>query len=159
MARAARNDDLESCGLTYSELQELWLGPCNVSVFDTPEQLRDAWERGRAVVMRLWGSGGRRPQAWWAFEAPGLHLSWPGHYRERSYLYESGALSLQERAEVEREWRAAYDAAKGMGARERREAYEFADIPAELVERWKAERRHGRQQRAPSGEDPERLCK
>jgi hypothetical protein len=137
MARIAHNDDIDSCGLTYSELQELWLGPCSGgSVFDTPEQLRDAWDRGRAVVMRLWARGGKRPMAWWCYEAPALSLEWPGYDRQRSYLYAAGVLSESERIEVEAEWRQAFDAAKGKGARERREHYEFHDIPLELIERW-----------------------
>ena len=137
MARPiVHNDDIEACGLTYSELQELWLGPCNGSVFDTTEQLRAAWASGRAVVMRLWGSHGRRPQGWWCFEAPGLGLTWPGYDRERSYLYEHNVLSQQERSELEAEWRAAFDAAKGKGAAARREHFEHHDIPPELIEKW-----------------------
>src|SRR5262245_33126190 len=98
------NSDIETCGLTYSELQELWLGPCNGSVFTSTEELRDAWARGRAVVMRLWGSHGRRPQAWWCFEAPDLGLKWPGYDHEQSYLYEHNVLSEAEQVELEREW-------------------------------------------------------
>src|SRR5262249_1606981 len=115
------NDDIDSCGLSYTELMELWLGPCNDSVFDSPEQLQDAWERGRAVVMRLWGSDGRRPQGWWAFDT---ELEYPGYDRERSFLYAAGVLSEAERAELEREWEMAFAAARGKSARERRAHYE-----------------------------------
>ena len=133
--------DIDSCGLTYSELQELWLGPCNGSVFDTPEQLRDAWVRGRDVVMRLWGSGGRRPQAWWCFDAPGLGLTWPGYDRERSTLWRAaGVLSEAERGELESEWKAEFDATRGMDVRARREHFAHHDVPDELIERWQAER-------------------
>jgi hypothetical protein len=138
MARPIVHDDVENCGLTYSELQELWLGPCNGSVFDSPEQLRDAWARGRDVAMRLWGSHGRRPQAWWCFDT---ELEYPGYDRERSFLYAAGALTVEERDGLEREWKAAFDAARGMGARERREHLVHNDVPNELIEKWTAARR------------------
>jgi len=149
MARAApRNSDIDACGLTYSELQELWLGPCNGSVFDSSAQLRDAWVRGRGVVMRLWARGGRRPQAWWFLgDAASLGLTWPGYDRERSYLYAAGVLSAEERTEVEAEWRREFDAARGMGAREGREHLEYHDVPAELITAWSAERKAARRRR------------
>src|SRR5262249_10893769 len=143
MARyIAPDNDIDNCGLTYSELQELWLGPCNGSVFNSTEELRAAWARGRILVMKLWGSGARRPQAWWFLgDAASLGLTWPGYFRERSYLYEHNVLSPQERDGLEHEWRTAFDAARGMGARERREPHEHHDIPHELIERWTAARR------------------
>src|SRR6516165_7063185 len=54
----AKASDIDSCGLTLSELQELWLGahPTTGSHFRSREELVAAWEAGRAVVMRLWGS-------------------------------------------------------------------------------------------------------
>ena len=135
MARVAtHNSDIDSCGLSFTELQELWLGPCNGSVFDGPQQLRAAWASGRAVVMRLWGSHGRRPLAWWEFEAG--NLKHPGYSRERSTLWRAGVLTEAERVEVETEWRREFDAAKGKGAAARREHYEHHDIPLELVEKW-----------------------
>jgi hypothetical protein len=147
MARAVIHSDIESCGLTYSELQELHLGPCNGSVFDTPEQLRDAWVRGRAVVMRLWGSGGRRPQAWWCFEAPGLGLSWPGYDREQSYLFEHNVLEETERAQLLVGWREEFEQAcslESTGAK--KDHLDWADVPHSLRQRWSAaRRRRGRQ--------------
>jgi len=115
------------------------------------EELREAWDRGRDVVMRLWARGGKRPMAWWYLEAPVLGLAWPGADRQRSTLWRApGVLGESERAEVEAEWRRDFDAAKGKGVRERREHYEFHDIPAELVEKWQAERRrHSRMTKAP----------
>jgi hypothetical protein len=104
-----------------------------------------AWAAGRAVVMRLWGSHGRRPQGYYEFEFKDPR---PAYAVERSTLWRvSGVLSEAERAELESEWRREFDAAKGKGARERREDYEHHDIPAELIERWKSERR--RERRAP----------
>ena len=139
--------DIDACGLTYSELQELWLGACNGSVFDSPEQLRDAWDRGRAVVMRLWAHGGRRPQGWWHLDPEAEGLRYPGYDRERSFLYAAGVLTEEERAALEREWRREFDAACGLDVAERRAHYEHHDIPRELVRRWSAAARR-RQARA-----------
>ena len=132
--------DIDSCGLTFSELQELWLGPdpTTGSCFCTREELVAAWAAGSAVVMRLWGSHGRRPQAWWAFETD---LPYPGYYRERSTLWRAGVLGSEERTELEAEWRRDFDAARGMSARERREHYEHCDVPEKLIEAWTARRR------------------
>jgi len=141
--RATARSDIDSCGLTYSELQELWLGPrSGDSVFSSPEELREAWERGRAVVMRLWGSHGRRPMAWWEFDAGDLQH--PGYDRERSYLYERGVLSEAERAGLEVEWRQEFDVAQRRGAVERRAHHAFHDIPRELVRKWSASARRRR---------------
>ena len=136
--RPARTSDIDACGLTFSELQELWLGAnrSQGSCFRSREELVAAWEAGRAVVMRLWGSGARRPMGWWEFEAG--DLVHPGYFRERSTLWRAGILTEAERVEVEAEWKREFDAARGMGARERREHYEHHDIPDELIERWTA---------------------
>ena len=159
MSRAiAKASDIDSCGLTLSELQELWLGahPTTGSHFRSREELVAAWEAGRAVVMRLWGSHGRRPMGWWEFDAG--DLKHPGYDRERSTLWRApGVLSESERVEVEAEWRQIYDAARGMRAKERREHFEHHDIPAELITAWSAERkaerrRRGRQRAAPPEE-------
>jgi hypothetical protein len=149
----AKVSDIEACGLTYSELMELWLGPCNGgSVFDTPEQLHDAWLRGRDVVMRLWACGGRRPMAWWRYAAPALGLEWPGYDRQRSTLWRiPGALSEAERAELEVAWREAFDQARGKAAKERREHLEHYDVPDELIREWTAARKR-RRRPAPSEE-------
>jgi hypothetical protein len=144
--------DIDSCGLTFSELQELWLGPCNGSVFDSPEDLRAAWVSGRAVVMRLWGSHGRRPCAWWAFDTA---LEHPGYAKERSFLYEHKELAPAERTELEREWRRDFDAACRMDARERREHLEHCDVPAELVTAWEVERKAVRRRRRRKEMSPE----
>jgi hypothetical protein len=135
MVRAIAHDsDIDSCGLSYSEIQELWLGACNSSVFNSPEELRDAWARGRDVVMRLWARGGRRPQGWWAFEAGDLR--YPGYSRERSVLWRANVLTADERAELEAAWAQAFDAARGMSAQERREHLAHHDVPHELVKLW-----------------------
>ena len=142
MSRAiAKASDIDSCGLTLSELQELWLGahPTTGSHFRSREELVAAWEAGRAVVMRLWGSHGRRPMAWWEFDAG--DLKHPGYDRERSTLWRAGVLSESERTELEAEWRREYEAVRGKGVRERREHLEHCDVPHELIEAWTAARR------------------
>src|SRR5262249_22403513 len=134
MAHPIVHDDIESCGLTFSELQELWLGPCaGGSGFSRSEGLRAARGRGRAVCMRLWASGGKRPLAWWCLEAPDMGLTWPGYFHQQSYLYAHNALSQEERDGLEVAWWREFDAAKGMGARERREHLKHHDVPDELV--------------------------
>jgi len=150
----AKASDIDSCGLTFSELQELWLGPCNGgSVFDSPEQLHDAWERGRAVAMRLWcSSNGRRPMAWWCFEAPGLGLKWPGYHNQQSYLFEHNALSETEHEQLLAGWRRDFeDACLLEDAVARREHLDWADVPHSLRRRWTAARR--RRSKLRKGED------
>src|SRR5215831_11099480 len=154
MARAApRNSDIDACGLTYSELQELWLGPCNGSVFDSSAQLRDAWVRGRGVVMRLWARGGRRPQAWWFLgDAASLGLTWPGYDRQQSYLFEHNALSEAECEQLLAGWRRDFeDACLLEDAVARRKHLDWADVPHSLRRQWQAERRRReRRSAAPS---------
>jgi hypothetical protein len=146
--------DIDSCGLTYSELQELWLGPCNGSVFDTTEQLRAAWDRGRDVVMRLWATNGKRPMAWWCFEAPGLGLTWPGYDHQQSYLYEHNVLSETEREQLLARWRKEFEQACSLKDTAARKAHlDWAGVPASLRRQWQAERRRHRRQSAPLQEE------
>jgi hypothetical protein len=137
-------------GLSGNQLQELWLGPPspNSSYFSSREELEQAWETHRDEVMRLWANNGRRPQAWWCFDAPGLGLQWPGRDCERSYLYAVGALSDAECAELVRFWRCEFD-------RNRKPAHlDWADVPVSLRQQWQAEcRRRGRRS-APAAEVP-----
>src|SRR5262249_42937761 len=80
-------------GLTSDQIQELWLGPShNGSLFGSREELQEAWEQARDEMLRLFGKPGRRPMAWWQFDAPALGLKWPGLNSEQSYLYEHGIL-------------------------------------------------------------------
>src|SRR5262245_26007122 len=139
--RRLRLEAIADGGLSPSQAQELWLGPnpTQGSLFSSREELVQAWTEHRDVLMARWGSHGRRPMIWWELDAGDLEH--PGYFCERSYLYEHNVLSESERAEVEVEWRRDFEAAKGKSARERREAYRFADIPLELVERWQGERR------------------
>src|SRR5262249_58222056 len=114
---------------------------------------------GGAVVMRLWGSQGRRPAGFYEFEWEG---SRPAYDVERSTLWRAGVLSAEEKAELEREWRREFETAQTpdfsmntgceilTGARARTAHYRWADVPHELVKRWeKAERRRRVRQGTP----------
>jgi len=156
MRLRGKTDDIDSCGLTYSELQELWLGPSfNGSVFDTPEQLRAAWDRGRSVAMRLWGSGGRRPQAWWFLgDAASLGLAWPGYDHEQSYLFEHDALSEAECEQLLAGWRKDFDDACLLeDAVARRKHLDWADVPHSLRRQWQAARRRRERRSAARSEE------
>jgi hypothetical protein len=134
-ARVVVGDDIYACGVSLDGLQELWLGPGPLgSTFRSREELEDAWVRGRDVVMRLWGQGGRRPQAWWYLgDAAALGLKFPGHSSEQSYLYDHGVLSEVERTELLASWRREFD-------RDRSPAHlNWADVPHSLREQWLAE--------------------
>jgi hypothetical protein len=128
-----------------AELQELWLGP-NVNTgsrFADREELRAAWERHRGVAMLMFGKLGRRPLAWWEFEAPpGLRYD---DDHEQSILWAAGILGADERAELEAHWRRRFEQAYALDRKARRKRIRFADIPRELVAAWTAERkRRGR---------------
>jgi hypothetical protein len=82
---------------THAVLQELWLGASHHgSVFETREQLEQAWARHRDEVMRLWARGGHRPRGFWEFETD---LEYPGYDREPGFLFQHGLLSAEEREE------------------------------------------------------------
>jgi hypothetical protein len=140
--------------LGYGELQELSIGPGQMgSCFRDRQELEKAWVAAREELLGR-SQPGRRPQAWWQFDAPD-GLEYPGHDLERSTLWRLGLLSEAERATLEAEWKAEFDVAhapdfaiakawpEGLvtGARARREHMDWADVPQELRERWRAERR------------------
>ena len=72
---------------------------------------RAAWFQHRERLMAMWGTNGRRPMAWWLFEA-GEDLDYPGYDREQSTLYEAGLLSETERAALLARWRHEFDRAR-----------------------------------------------
>src|SRR5215472_7899597 len=105
MARTAHNSDLDSCGLSFAEIQELWLGcPHDGSNFASTAALKQAWEQNRGLIMRLFATNGHRPQIWWCLDAPRLELKWPGRDREQSYLYDHGILSPEEKTGLTHAW-------------------------------------------------------
>jgi hypothetical protein len=130
---------------------DLWLGPSPylAPAFDSDEQRRAVWFRHRARLMENHGSRGRRPAAWWRYEAGDLR--YPGYDLERSTLYEANVLAEAERAELLRYWREQFDRASAPGffhcegpgrflhgAAARRAHCRWADIPPALVEAWSA---------------------
>jgi hypothetical protein len=126
-----------------AELQELWLGPNpNMgSLFADREELRAAWEKHRAVAMLMFAKDGKRPLAWYEFDAPpGLRFS---DEHEQSTLWRAGVLGSDERAGLEAHWRREFERAyaRGYGAKRRRQHFRWADIPRELVKVWTAERK------------------
>src|SRR5262249_24816632 len=81
---------------------ELWLDPGRSgSTFAGDATRRRAWKENRDRLMKLFANGGRRPQAWWAFEAK---FKFPGFNREKSALWESGLLGAAEARELEQDW-------------------------------------------------------
>jgi len=140
--------------MTASQMQELWLGANhNRSHFVNDADRREMWWSNRDRIMELWGCHGRRPVAWWFFEAPEMGLRYPGSQYERSVLWEAGVLSEDERAALEREWREAWEfcwrpnffhcARPGKiynGDEARVRHLVWADVPPELVYKWPDER-------------------
>jgi hypothetical protein len=131
------------------------LGPCRERAFASDDERRAAWIRDRDRLLAMFSSGpGRRPQAWWRYDAPTAGVRWPGLDRERSTLYQAGLLDEAEKAELEADWRREFDDAQDPdfwiclgpgeileGAAARRAHYREADIPRELIRKWTAERR------------------
>ena len=134
----------------------LWLGHPS-DAFEDEDEAREMWERHGPRLMELFAMHGRRPLAWWQFDAP---IAYPGPDLERSALYEACLLGEDERESLVAEWRSEFkrahepgfafcigERADGKGAewltgREARAAhYAWADIPASLREQWRAERR------------------
>jgi hypothetical protein len=141
--------------LTGGQELDLWLGsgpPYDPAPFASGEARRAAWllHRDRLAGV-LPSSPGRRAQAWWAYDAP---IPWPGYDAERSTLYAAGLLDVEEKAQLEAEWRGNFESAANpgfalslapdehlTGAAARRALYCWADIPRQLVRKWTAEQR------------------
>jgi hypothetical protein len=149
-------------GLDPAELMELTIGPGQMgSVFRTHAEVRSAWEMARDELLQR-ARPGRRPAAWWVFDAG--DLQYPSYDLERSTLWRAGVLSEAERAALETEWREEFDRAQapdfmiarawpedlleGPAARDAHCAW--ADIPAELVEAW-SEKAGPTNKKAPPG--------
>ena len=122
-------------------LQELHLGPNQMgSVFADREELEQAWREYRPELMAMMQPG-RRPLAWWKFDCPaGLKFDVD---HEASILWRAGVLDAEERREVEEEWRREFEKAFTLpfDAAWRKERFDWADIPRELVKAWLAERK------------------
>ena len=132
--------------ITASQEMELWLGPSprGGSLFSDDEARHRAWFENRARLMELFAHDGRRPQAWWRYEAP---IPFPGFSQERSALWEAGLLDKAEKRDLESRWHHEFRRSLApdfthLGLR----GYEahiahlvFHDVPAALAERWATE--------------------
>jgi hypothetical protein len=141
-----------SSQLTWDKELDLWLGAGprhNLTPFATLEARRAAWEKHRdRFIGKLPSSPGKRPAAWWDYDAPpGLRRPHGGC--EASILWQAGLLVGEEKAALEAEWRREFERAqtKGFmlcegpgkvltGPAARRAHYVWADIPTELIKRW-----------------------
>jgi hypothetical protein len=119
--------------------------------FRTEAEYRDAWVRNRDRFLDRYRRG-RRPMAWWRFEAGDLR--YPGYDRERSVLYASGHLDEDEAAALVTQWREEFEKAQAPdfwlctgpgtllhGSAARRAHYRWADIPHVLLMKWRSQRR------------------
>jgi hypothetical protein len=143
-------------GLSSGQMMELWLGtnPSAGSLFNSREELEQAWTEHRDELMARWGSHGRRPMIWWELAAG--DLKYPGYAHERSFLWRAGVLTADERAELEAEWKTAFAEAVApeftlndgngilVGDCARAAHYAHHDIPDKLVKRWSAAARRRR---------------
>jgi hypothetical protein len=76
--------------ITRLQEMELWLGASyRGSLFASDEERRRLWFEQRERLMDYWANNGRRPQAWWKFEAP---FKYPGFNQERSTVWAAGLL-------------------------------------------------------------------
>jgi hypothetical protein len=138
--------------LSATQMQELWLGAGHQgSAFSSEDERHAAWIRHRDRLMQHWGCHGRRPLAWWCFEAP-ADLDY-NYASEQSTLYEAGLLTASEAAELMARWKHEFDRACApgfsvclgpqrflTGEDARRAHFAWADIPATLIEAWTIER-------------------
>jgi hypothetical protein len=144
-------------------LWQIWSLTCGDSVFpgefDSDEDRRAAWERHRDEL--LTESRGRRPAAWWDYDA---EIERPkDRDLETPVLYDAGLLSEAEIAELMPQWREHYDKAQEpgfeycigtakpgdtfaswiKGPAAKRAHYRWAGIPREIIKRFNAERKKG----------------
>jgi hypothetical protein len=110
--RAHRLSALQELGiseLTADQEMSLWLGVGprhNLHPFASDDERRAAWFKHRdRLIGTLPSTPGRRPMAFWQYDAPDLGLRWPGYEHEQEALYEAGLLQGAEREALEAEWR------------------------------------------------------
>ena len=113
-------------------------------------EYRDAWARHRERLLEGYQHG-RRPIAWWRFEAP---FPYPGYDREPAVLFEAKLLSDAEAQGLETWWREQFERAQDpnffhcegpgrflKGEAARRAHHRWAGIPRSLLRKWTAQRR------------------
>ena len=138
--------------LSAGQKMELIYGPSpsQGSLFNSREELVQAWAACRDELLER-ANAGRRPAGFFEFEWDGPR---PAYDVERSTLWRANQLGEEEKAALERQWKADFAEAQPddftlhdgdgilTGDRARAAHYAWADIPRELVKRWeKAEHR------------------
>lgn len=130
--------------ITRLQEMELWLGRSHRgSAFSDDDQRRQLWFEHRERLMEYWANGGRRPQAWWRFEAP---IPYPGFNLEKSTLWAAGLLGAAEARQLEADWRDEFNRSLepdftflGLtGGNAHIANLVFHDVPAALAEQWAA---------------------
>lgn len=144
--------------LNSDQEMALWLGVGRNGSFPfaDEDEAAELWVRHKPRIMEAHARNGRRPYAWWVYEAETLGLDYPGYETEASYLYEHGQLGAEETASEVAYWREQFERCHEPGfgycsgpgewlhGREAREAHmAWADIPRSLVEKWTRERNAG----------------
>src|SRR5262245_5674805 len=94
--------------LSKGEELDLLLGTdTDGPVFLDEDERREAWEQHRDYVMARWSSHGKRPLAWWDYEAPIPRPRDPEY--EEAALWEAGLLTPKEAHVLETRWREEFD--------------------------------------------------
>jgi hypothetical protein len=142
MTRHANKPHIDRTTTSLQEM-ELWLGPSHRigPTVQDDDEARRLWVQNRARFMQLFAHGGRRPMAWWKFEAP---IPYPGFATEKSTLWTVGFLEESERRELEKSWEEEFYKSlapdfsfNGLTGRAAHiAAIVFHDIPEALAERW-----------------------
>jgi hypothetical protein len=139
--------------LNHAQQMTLQYGPDpRWDAFHSEEEHRDAWVRNRDRILAGYRHG-RRPMAWWRFEAP---FQYPGYDKEQSTLYEAELLGEEEREQLVARWRAHFAQAQQpgfmycvghakrgdtfatwlKGAAARKAHYRWSGIPHSLLKEW-----------------------
>jgi hypothetical protein len=88
--------------LSYGQRMFLLYGPADRwnDAFADDGEVCEAWKAHRAHILSHYQHG-RRPMAWWRFEAP---IPYPGYDKECAALFETGLLGEEEREQLVAQW-------------------------------------------------------
>ena len=116
----------------------LWLGEGPLDdpqPFANPAARKAAWQRHRhRLIGTLPSSPGRRPLAWWQYDAP---IRWPGYDAERSTMCRPGYSSAMTSVRLsKRNGAANLILPSGFPQVSAALHHAWADIPDELARRW-----------------------